>query len=117
MNKLEDLIGTATVIGEIRKNARIAYVLPSMKEARDVAWPVLKDMADKAGETAIDRLLRIDISNGARITLYGADSPRLLCGTYIDFALISENVRGSFYKKEILPALAERSGEALWEKK
>jgi hypothetical protein len=99
-----------------KKNARFAYIAPFYRQAKDVAWGYLKeackDFATKVRESA----LRIELPNGAWITLYGADNPDALRGLYFDGVVLDEygDARPSLWGQVVLPTLADRKGWALF---
>ncbi len=99
-----------------KKAARYAYIAPFYRQAKDVAWSYLKeackDFAIKIRESA----LRVELPNGAWITLYGADNPDALRGIYLDGVVLDEygDARPSLWGQVVLPTLADRKGWALF---
>ena len=96
---------------------RLAYVAPTLVQAKRVAWDYLKCYAlavpgAKANETG----LCVDFENGARISLYGADQPDSLRGIYLDGAVLDEyaDFRPEAYSMVIRPALSDRRGFAVF---
>ena len=74
---LNHLIRDAT----LTEKSRWAYIAPTYKQAKNVAWDMLKEYAGKfAGVKFNEGELRCDFANGSRITLYGADNPDSLRG-------------------------------------
>ena len=59
---------------------RGAYIAPSYRQAKDVAWDYLRRLAVEAGAKVNESELRVDFDNGARIRLYGAENPDSLRG-------------------------------------
>lgn len=93
-----------------KKNARYAYIAPFYRQAKDVAWTYLKD-ATKGFATHIrESALRIELPNGAWITLYGADNPDALRGLGLDGVVLDEygDTRPSLWAQVVLPTLAGR---------
>ena len=100
-----------------KKNARYAYIAPFYRQAKDVAWVYLKDFAKglikgKPKESE----LRVELFNGAWITLYGADNPDALRGLYLDGVVLDEygDCRPSLWGQVILPTLVDRKGWAVF---
>jgi phage terminase large subunit len=69
-----------------KKNARYAYVAPFYRQARDIAWQYLLDACRGFATKIRISQLRIELPNGAWISLYGADNPDALRGLYHDGA-------------------------------
>jgi len=58
-----------------KPNPRFAYIAPYFSQAKDVAWIYLKDMTrDIPGVEINESELRVDLPNGGRVRLYGADN-------------------------------------------
>lgn len=67
-----------------KHNGRFAYVAPFYSQAKDVAWVYLKEACKKFALRIRESALRIELPNGAWITLYGSDNPDRLRGLYLD---------------------------------
>jgi hypothetical protein len=96
---------------------RYAYIAPTYKQAKNVAWDVLKRFASKVPHTKFNEAeLRCDFSNGSRITLYGADNPDALRGIGLWGVVFDEYSQqpSNIYSEIILPALADHQGFAIW---
>lgn len=96
---------------------RFAYVAPYYAQAKDVAWSYLKRYtAPIPGVTANESELRVDLPNGARIRLYGADNYDRLRGIYLDGVVLDEfaDMDPRAWEEVIRPALADRKGWALF---
>lgn len=94
---------------------RYAYLAPLYKQAKAVAWDYLKSMtAALPGRVAHEAELRVDLPNGGRIQLYGADNPDALRGIYLDGAVLDEYAQmvPKTWSEVIGPALADRKGFA-----
>ena len=63
-----------------RETYRGAYIAPTYRQAKDVAWDYIKKIAVAAGAKVNESELRVDFRNGARIRLYGAENPDSLRG-------------------------------------
>ena len=74
-----------------RPDARYGYVAPLLTQAKDVAWHYLKRFtAPIPGIKASETELWIDLPNGARIRLYGADNGDRFRGLYFDGVVLDE---------------------------
>jgi len=57
------------------KNPRFAYIAPTFKQAKSIAWDYMKQFTDKIPYIKFNETeLRVDLPNGARITLLGAEN-------------------------------------------
>lgn len=92
---------------------RAAYVAPLFKQSKDVAWSYLKEFTrDIPGRQVNETELRVDLPNGGRVRLYGADNPDALRGLYLDAVVLDEfaDMRPRFLPEVIRPALSDRKG-------
>lgn len=96
------------------REPRFAYVAPLFNQAKDIAWLYLKHFAKPLGAELNESELRVDLPNGARIRLYGADNPDRLRGMYLDGVVLDEyaDMRPSVWGEVIRPMLADRKGWA-----
>ncbi len=95
------------------KNPRFAYIAPTFKQAKSIAWDYMKQYTTlipgvKFNETE----LRCDLPNGSRITLLGSENSDGLRGIYLDGCVIDEyaNIQGKLFTEIIRPALSDRKG-------
>lgn len=98
-------------------NSRYCYIAPTYKQAKNVAWDILKEYALKVnGAKANEAELRVDLLNGARITLYGADNPDSLRGLGLWGVVFDEYSQqpSNIFTEIIRPALADHNGYAIW---
>jgi hypothetical protein len=73
------------------KNPRFAYIAPTFKQAKSIAWDYMKQFTAKIPHTKFNETeLRVDLPNGSRITLLGSESPDGLRGIYLDGCVIDE---------------------------
>lgn len=92
---------------------RTGYVAPLYKQAKDVAWTYLKRFtAPIPGAQAHESELRVDLPNGGRVRLYGADNPDGMRGIYLDDCVLDEfaDMRARMLPEIIRPALSDRRG-------
>lgn len=96
---------------------RYGYVAPLLAQAKDVAWHYLKRFtAPIPGISVSETELWVDLPNGARIRLYGADNADRLRGLYFDGIVLDEYAQMSprVWPEIIRPMLADRQGWALF---
>tara|TARA_X000001382_G_scaffold16041_1_gene10170 strand:+ start:34 stop:1161 length:1128 start_codon:yes stop_codon:yes gene_type:complete len=95
------------------KNPRFAYIAPTFKQAKSIAWDYMKQFTQKIQGTRFNETeLRVDLPNGARITLLGSENCDGLRGIYLDGCVIDEyaNVNERLFPEIIRPALSDRKG-------
>ncbi len=100
-----------------RERPRYAYIAPQLKQAKTVAWDILKAAVKplrRRGAAVNESELRVDYPNGGQIRIYGADNPDSLRGIYLDGAVLDEpaQINPVLWPEVILPALADRGGWA-----
>ncbi len=100
---------------------RFAYVAPTLRQAKDLAWPYLQDWAGNIPGAKINRSdLTIDVPNASggmsRISMFGSDEPKYLRGRYFDGVVVDEvaDMRPETWGEIIRPALADRRGWGLF---
>ncbi len=97
-----------------KPDGRYAYIAPFYNQAKDVAWTYLKRYARPllAAEPN-ESELRVDLINGARIRLYGADNERMR-GVYLDGVIMDEfgDMNPAIWTDVVRPALSDRKGWA-----
>ena len=112
---IHDLVDAALRLS--LKDGRFAYVAPYYAQAKDVAWVYLKRAVGPIPGVGINETeLRIDLPNGARIRLYGADNYDRLRGIYLDGVVLDEfaDMDPRAWSEVIRPALADRGGWAVF---
>ena len=100
-----------------KQDGRYAYVAPFMLQAKDVAWTYLKRYTNPIpGVQYNESELRVDLPNGARIRLYGADNAERLRGLYFDGVVLDEygQMSPTVWPEIIRPMLADRGGWAIF---
>lgn len=104
-------------ITDKKPDARYAYIAPLYNQAKDIAWSYLKNYAQPllAGPPN-ESELRVDLVNGARIRLYGADNPDRLRGIYLDGVILDEygDMKPAIWTDVLRPALSDRQGWAVF---
>jgi len=98
-------------------SGKYAYIAPTYKQAKNVAWDLLKEYATKVDGVKFNEAeLRCDFRNGSRITLYGADNPDSLRGLALHGVVFDEYSQqpSNIFSEIIAPALADNKGYAIW---
>jgi phage terminase large subunit len=102
-------------VTDAKPDGRYAYIAPLYNQAKDIAWAYLKQYAYPIlSAPPNESELRVDLINGARIRLYGADNPDRLRGLYLDGVTLDEfgDMKPSIWTDVIRPALSDRKGWA-----
>jgi hypothetical protein len=97
--------------------SRFAYIAPTYKQSKNIAWDALKQYAkDIPGTKFNESELRCDYPNGSRITLYGADNPDSLRGIGLWGVVFDEYSQqpSNIFTEIIRPALSDHQGYAIW---
>jgi hypothetical protein len=97
--------------------ARFAYIAPTYKQSKLIAWDYLKEYSRPIPNIKINESeLRIDYPNGSRITLYGADNPDSLRGIALWGVVFDEYSQqpSNIFSEIVRPALADHQGYAIW---
>lgn len=95
---------------------RGAYLAPTYRQAKDVAWDYILKIARAAGARINISELSVEFPNGARIRLYGAENPDSLRGLNLCDVVIDEvaQMPRSMWTEIILPMLVSTQGRALF---
>lgn len=92
---------------------QLAYVAPTFRQAKRVAWPYLKDYAAPyMSEPPSESELKVILHGGRTIYCLGADNPDSIRGMYLDGGVGDEYAmfRPSVFSTIIRPALSDRNG-------
>jgi len=96
-----------------KPNPRFVYLAPFFRQAKDVAWQILKDAVRPFGDkvTVNESELRVDIGD-RRIRLYGADNYDALRGIYVDGMVLDEygDMDPRAWPEVLRACLADRNG-------
>jgi phage terminase large subunit len=99
------------------REPRFAYVAPYFSQAKDVVWSYLKHYTQPIpGVHVNESELRVDLPNGGRVRLYGADNYDRLRGIYLDGVVLDEygDMDPRAWAEALRPALADRQGWAIF---
>jgi hypothetical protein len=107
---INDLIKRA--IKENKPNGRYFYMCPFYSQAKSVAWDYLCRFAAPAMVKANQSELWVELHNGSRIRLFGADAPDALRGNYCDGIVLDEysDMKPRVWGEIIRPLLTDRNG-------
>ena len=109
---INDLIVKALI--ENKKHAQYAYIAPFYSQAKSVAWRYLERFSEPFMTKANQSELWVELVNGARIRLFGADNPDALRGNFLDGVVMDEmaDMKPFVWGEIIRPLLADRIGWA-----
>jgi phage terminase large subunit len=107
-----DLVTCA--LGTQKPAARFAYIAPFLRQAKQVAWDYLKQYVRPLGARVQEAELYVELPNGNRVYVFGADNPDALRGMYLDGVVLDEfgDMRPTVWGEIIRPLLADRKGWA-----
>jgi hypothetical protein len=111
---INDLIRRAFSDG--KAEGRYAYIAPFYRQAKSIAWDYLLKFSEPVRVNANASELWVELLNGARIRLFGADNPDSLRGLYLDGVILDEyaDMRPRVWGEIIRPLLADREGWAVF---
>lgn len=109
---INDLIYKALMEG--KEDGRYAYIAPYYSQAKNIAWDYLLRFSKPVLAKANQSELWVELINGARIRLYGADSPDGLRGIFLDSVVLDEyaDMKPSIWGAVVRPLLTDRKGSA-----
>ena len=109
---INDLIYRALV--DDKENGRYAYVAPYYAQSKTIAWDYLVRFSQPVLAKANQSELWVELLNGARIRLFGADNPDALRGLYLDGVVLDEyaDMKPSIFGAVLRPLLSDRKGWA-----
>ena len=97
-----------------KENGRYAYVAPYYAQSKTIAWDYLVRFSQPVLAKANQSELWVELMNGARIRLFGADNPDALRGLYLDGVVLDEyaDMKPSIFGAVLRPLLSDRKGWA-----
>ena len=95
---------------------RGAYIAPTYRQAKDVAWDYLRTMARAADAKINESDLSVTFGNRARIRLYGAENPDSLRGLNLCDVVFDEvaQMPYSAWTEVVMPMIIANHGQALF---
>jgi hypothetical protein len=99
---------------EGKEDARYAYLAPYFSQAKTIAFDYLMKFSEPVRVNHNVSELWVELVNGARIRLFGADNPDAMRGLYLDGVVLDEyaDMKPSIWGAVIRPLLADRQGWA-----
>lgn len=106
-----------------RPKTKIVYIAPTIKQARDIAWSMLKDVtrqawAESPNETRLELTIKCHNGETSEIWLRGSENIESLRGLRIDFLVIDEVASmkdwSNVWREVLRPTLADTKGQALF---
>ena len=99
-------------IMEKKPDGRYAYIAPYYAQAKNIAWDYLLKFAEPAIVKANQSELWVELVNGAKIRLFGADNPDALRGLYLDGVVLDEyaDMKPRLWGEIVRPLLTDRNG-------
>ena len=100
-------------------NARLAYIAPTYRQGKAVAYDYLKEYTEplmKLGGKRHETELKVDLWNGSRVQIFGSDNPDALRGLGFDgvcmdeFALMSPRT----WTEVVRPAVSDKLGYVIF---
>jgi phage terminase large subunit len=109
---INDLIYRALM--EDKDQGRYAYVAPYYGQSKTIAWDYLLHFSQPVLAKANQSELWVELVNGARIRLFGADNPDAMRGLYLDGVVLDEfaDMKPSIFGAVLRPLLSDRKGWA-----
>jgi hypothetical protein len=109
---INDLIYRALM--DDKEDGRYAYVAPYYAQSKTIAWDYLVRFSQPVLRKANQSELWVELMNGARIRLFGADNPDALRGLYLDGVVLDEyaDMKPSIFGAVLRPLLSDRKGWA-----
>jgi len=107
---INDLIYRALV--ENKENGRYFYISPYLAQSKSIAWDYLVRYSQPVLSKSNQSELWVELINGSRIRLFGADNENALRGNYCDGIVLDEyaDIRPRVWGEIIRPLLADRNG-------
>jgi len=94
-------------------NGRYGIIMPQLNQAKSVGWDWLKKCAYDITQNANESELRVDLINGSRIRLFGADRYENIRGNRFDGVALDEyaDIAPAVFEEVIRPALSDLGKE------
>ena len=109
---INDLIYKALIDG--KEDGRYAYLAPYYAQAKSIAFDYLMKFSEPVRANHNVSELWVELINGARIRLFGADNADSLRGLYLDGVVLDEfaDMKPSLWGAVLRPLLSDRKGWA-----
>ena len=95
---------------------QFAYIAPFRSQAKSVAWDYLKHFSATAAASTNESELTVDMINGSKVRLFGADNADAMRGLGFDGIFMDEygDFKPSVWGNVIRPSLSDRQGWAVF---
>ncbi len=99
-----------------KPETKYAYIAPTYKMAKSVAWGILKRYTRFPGVICKESELTVNFPGGSKITLYGAENPDRLRGIGLNGVVFDEYGMqpANIFTEVIRPTLLENGGYGIW---
>lgn len=99
-----------------KNRPQYAYLAPLFVQAKQIAWDYIKEYGRDIIKNKNESELYVDLINGARVFVLGADNPDRLRGLYLDGVVMDEygDMKERVFSEVIRPALSDRKGWAVF---
>lgn len=99
-----------------KNRPQYAYIAPLFVQAKQITWDYLKEYGAQVIERKNESELYVELINGAKIFVLGADNPDRLRGLYLDGVVFDEfaDMKERIFSEVVRPALADRKGWAVF---
>lgn len=100
-----------------KRDGRFGYVMPELKQGKDVVWSYLKHYATKVPGTKVNESeLSVRFPNGAMVRIYGSDNIDAFRGVYFDGLVLDEvaQMNKNLWGSVLFPTLTDRRGWAIF---
>lgn len=106
-----------------REGSKVVYIAPTIKQARDIAWEMLKKatldtQVDKPNESRLEITIRTNTNKTSQIWLRGSENIESLRGQRIDFLVVDEIASmkdwNNIWREVLRPTLLDTRGQALF---
>jgi hypothetical protein len=114
VSAINDLIKRALLEGG--RGSNYAYVAPFRSQAKRVAWDYIKHYAAPVSKATNESDLSVELVNGAKIMLFGADNADAMRGLGFNGVYLDEygDFKPSVWGNIVRPALSDRLGWAVF---
>lgn len=116
----KSILATYVILIEaLKKEGNYFFVAPTFAQARQIIWDILKDkVRNKLAKNINESRLEVELINGSKIFLKGADRADTMRGVSLSGLVLDEfaTMRDSeeVWKQVLRPALSDRQGWALF---
>lgn len=99
-----------------KEKAQYGYIAPYFVQSKLIAWEYLKSYGEQVIVKSHESELYVELVNGSKIYLFGADNPNRLRGLYLDGVVLDEfaDMKPTIWGEIIRPLLADRKGWAVF---